>query len=102
MVVSSIDWSLVSPNVDKHHAATAQTVVNGTSFKACAYLAGVISTSVSVPRINWVAVQINVHFQTNHAVFAGAIELSSNVTGASLCKKIDVKVYIPFFDAAFI
>ena len=92
MVVSSVDWSMLPPNVDKHYAAAVQSVVNGTSFKACAHLAGVIPTSVSLPRINWVALQINVHFQTNHVVFAGAIELSSNVTGAGLCKKIDVKV----------
>ena len=97
MVVSSVDWSLVSPNVVKHHAAAVQTFVNGTSFKACAFLAGVIPTSVSLPRINYVALQINVHFQTNHVLFAGAIELSSNVSGASLCKKIDVKVLIFYF-----
>ena len=92
MVVSSVDWSLLPSNIDKHHAAAVQTVVNGSSFKACAHLVGVFPNSVSLPRINWVAVQINVHFQTNHAVFAGAVKLSSNVTGASLCEKIDVQV----------
>ena len=93
MVVASIDWSTVSSDIYKYYAAAVQTFVNNaSSFKACAHLVGVLSTSVSLPRINWMAVQINVPYQTNHAVIAGFVQVNSTVIGASLCKKMEVQV----------
>ena len=92
LVVASVDWSLVQSNINKDYAAAAQTVVNGTSFKACAHLTGVVPTSVALPRLNWIAVQINVPYRTNRAITTGFIVVDSNTTGASLCKKMEVKV----------